>query len=254
MQRLPIDGADLGNVFVLRTIEDTKAINSAIAAFSTSQPEVLQKAEEKLGVDGPFKPNLVVIGSSFIGMEVALAGAKKANVTVVGMDKVPFEKILGPQIGNALRKNHEKQGIKFHLPAELSHLKPSDKDSKKVGAVVLKSGEEVPAHVVIMGTGVKPVTGYAQKIPGIQLNDKDKSITVDEQLRLKGIGKNNVYAVGDIAYFPDVKTNESLRIEHWNVAGNHGRSVANAITGSKEPYNKVSFSPVCARVLRTDAE
>ena len=224
----------------MRTIDDTKAINAALSAASVQQPEIVKTAEEKLGVDAPFKPNLVVIGSSFIGMEVALAGIKKANVTVVGMEEAPFEKILGPQVGNALRKNHEKQGIKFYLPAELSHFKASEKDGKKVGAVVLKSGEELSADVVIMGTGVKPVTDYAKNIPGIQLNDKDKSIAVDEQLRLKGINKKNVYAVGDIAYFPDVKTGEQMRIEHWNVAGNHARCVATTITGGKEPYNKVS--------------
>jgi NADPH-dependent 2,4-dienoyl-CoA reductase/sulfur reductase-like enzyme len=150
-------------------------------------------------------------------MEVALAGAKKANVTVVGMDKTPFEKILGEEIGSALRKNHEKQGIKFQLPVQISHFAPNDKDSSKVGAVVLKSGEKIPADVVILGTGVKPVTDYAQNIPGIKIDDKDKSIEVDDQLRVVGIGKKNVYAVGDIARFPDIKTGEVFRVEHWYV-------------------------------------
>lgn len=159
---------------------------------------------------------MVIIGSSFIGMEAALAASKKANVTVIGMDKVPFESILGPQIGDALRKNHEKQGIKFHLSAELSHFEPSSKDPSKVGNVVLKSGEKIPADLVLIGAGVKPVTDYAQNIPGIKIDDKDKSIEVDEHLRVKGIGKDNVYAIGDIAKFPDVKTGDLMRIEHWN--------------------------------------
>jgi len=239
--RLPLDGKDLGNIFVLRTIEDTAAINKALAERSSQQPEALQKAEEKVGLDKAFKPNLVVIGSSWIGTEVAQAAMKKANVTVVGMDEVPFQAILGKEIGAALKRNHEKSGIKFYLPTELSHFEPSDKDKKMVGSVVLKSGEKLPADVVILGTGVKPVTDYAQDIPGIQLNDKDKSIIVDEELRVKGIGKKNVYAIGDIAYFPDVKTGESLRIEHWNVAGNHGRSVASSIAGKSEPYNKTAI-------------
>jgi NADPH-dependent 2,4-dienoyl-CoA reductase/sulfur reductase-like enzyme len=206
----------LGNVFVLRTIDDTKQINAAIAAASVQQPEIVEKVEAAVGADKLFKARLVIIGSSFIGMEAALAAAKKASVTVVGMDKVPFESILGPQIGDALRKNHEKQGIQFRLSAELSHFEPSSSDSSKVGSVVLKSGEKLPADVVLMGAGVKPVTDYAQNIPGIQLDDKDKSIIVDEQLRLKGIGKKNVYAIGDIAKFPDVKTGDQMRIEHWN--------------------------------------
>ena len=194
---MPLDGADLGNIFVLRSIDDTKAINKALADRTTQQPELVQQAEEKVGLDKAFKPNLVIIGSSWIGMESALAGAKKANVTVIGMENAPFEKILGPEIGNALRRSHEKQGIKFYLPAELSHFEASDKDKKSVGSVVLKSGDKIPADVVLLGAGVKPVTDYAQNIPGIQLDDKDKSIIVDEQLRLKGIGKKNVYAIGD---------------------------------------------------------
>lgn len=239
--KIPVDGKDLGNVFLLRTIDDTKAINAAIAAATVQQPEVVEKVEAYIGADKLFKPSMVIIGSSFIGMEAALAASKKANVTVVGMDKVPFEAILGPQIGEALRKNHEKQGIKFHLSAELSHFEPSSKDSSKVGSVVLKSGEKISADLVLIGAGVKPVTDYAQNIPGIQLDNKDKSIEVDEQLRLKGIGKKNVYAVGDIAKFPDVKTGDMMRIEHWNVAGNHGRSVASTITGKEEPYNKTAI-------------
>lgn len=210
--RLPLDGVNLGNIFVLRTIDDTKDINKALADLTTQQPELLQKAEEKVGADGPFKPNLVIIGSSWIGMESALAAAKKANITVIGMEEAPFQSILGKEIGSALRRSHEKQGIKFQLPAELSHFEASEKDKNKVGTVVLKSGQKIPADVVLLGAGVKPITDYAQNIPGIQLDEKDKSIIVDEELRLKGIGKKNVYAIGDISKFIDVKTGDQMRM------------------------------------------
>ena len=199
VQRIPVEGADLGNVFVIRTIDDTKGINKALAERTTQQPELAKQAEEKVGLDAPFKPNLVIIGSSFIGMEAALAGSKKANVTVIGMEKVPFESILGPEVGAALKKNHEKQGIKFHLSAELAKIAPSEKDSKVAGKVVLKSGEEIEADVVLLGTGAKPITDYATNIPGIIIDEKGKTIEVDEQLRVKGIGKDNVFAIGDIA-------------------------------------------------------
>jgi len=237
--RIPVEGADLGNVFVIRTIDDTKGINKALAERTTQQPELVKQAEEKVGLDAPFKPNLVIIGSSFIGMEAALAGSKKANVTVIGMEKVPFESILGPEVGAALKKNHEKQGIKFHLSAELAKIAPSEKDSKVAGKVVLKSGEEIDADVVLLGTGAKPITDYATNIPGIIIDEKGKTIEVDEQLRVKGIGKDNVFAIGDIARYPDVKTGELFNTGHWNVAGNHGRSVAATIAASDEtPFNK----------------
>lgn len=216
MQRIPVDGSDLGNVFLLRSVEHAKEINEAVAAATTQQPETAQKMEEKMGLDGVFKPNVVIIGSSFIGMEAALGLSGRANIQLIGMEKTPFESILGPEIGEALRKNHESKGIKFHLPAELSHFEPSSKDSSKVGNVVLKSGQKIPADLVLLGAGVKPVTDYASNIPGIQLDEKDKSIHVDEYLRLKGIGKQNVYAIGDIAKFPDLKTGDMMRIEHWN--------------------------------------
>lgn len=239
--RIPVKGADLGNVFVLRSIDDTKAINAAIAGATTQQPEIAKKAEEAVGLDKPFKPNFVIIGSSFIGMEAALAGSKNANVTVVGMEKVPFERVLGEKVGAALRKHHESKGIQFRLPAELSHFEASDKDSSKVGSVVLKSGEKLPADVVLLGAGVKPVTDYAQGIPGIKIDDKDKSIEVDEQFRVKGIGKDNVFAVGDIAKYPDIKTGQLNRVEHWNTAANAARSVAATIAGKGKPYDKVSI-------------
>lgn len=86
--RLPLDGADLGNVFLLRGVKDAEAISKALG-----EPE---KDEDK--------KNVVIIGSSFIGMEAAVAASGKANVTVVGMEGAPFEKILGEKIGQGIKK------------------------------------------------------------------------------------------------------------------------------------------------------
>ena len=182
--KLPLDGIDLGNMFTVRGVKDAEAINAAVGEA--------EKDEDK--------KNVVVVGSSFIGMEVALALASKAKVTVVGMDKVPFEKILGEPIGAGIRKFHEGKGTKFFLPAELSHFEPKQDDAKVVGSVHLKDGTSIPADVVVLGTGVKPSTELLKKA-GLQLekNGTVKTNAFLEIEQLKGKGKGRVFALGDIA-------------------------------------------------------
>ncbi|GAA5859333.1 hypothetical protein JCM1840_004566 [Sporobolomyces johnsonii] len=224
--RLPLDGADLGNVFLLRGVKDAKAIDEALG-----KPE--NDADKK---------NLVIIGSSFIGMEAALAAAGRAKVTVVGMEGAPFEKILSKEIGNGIRKFHESKGTKFFLPAELSHFSPSASDASVVGAVHLKDGTTLPADVVILGVGVKPATQLL-KDAGLEL-EKNGTVKTDEVLRilqLKGKAKGNVFALGDIATHRHAAQGEFAYVQHWNVASNHGRCIAHLIaTGKEQPYDKIA--------------
>lgn len=191
-----------------------------------------------LGDDESKKPNLVVIGSSFIGLEAAGAAAKKANVSVVGMDKVPFEKILGSAIGAALRKHHESQGVKFYLPSELSHFNPKDEDKSVVGSVELKDGTVIPADFVILGVGVRPQTSY---LKGTLELEKDGSVKVDEFLKIEQVKKGNAFAIGDIATYKDTTTDKYTRVEHWNVASNHGRAVAHTITVGPAAFDKIAI-------------
>lgn len=188
-RRLPLKGADLENVFVLRTIDHTKAINAA------------------LGKD----KNLVIIGGSWIGIESALASVEKAkSVHVVDTAPVPMAPILGEEVGKALQRNHEKKGIKFSLEAQLDHFEPSESDASKVGQVVLKDGTKIPADLVILAVGVKPRTELLEGL--VELN-KDSSVNVDEQFKVEGL--ENVYAIGDIAKYIDGNTKQRYRIEHW---------------------------------------
>ncbi|GAA5938748.1 uncharacterized protein JCM15063_004857 [Sporobolomyces koalae] len=223
--RLPLDGSDLGNVFLLRTVKDAAGISAALG-----EPE---KDEDK--------KNVVIIGSSFIGMEAAIAASGKANVTVVGMDEAPFEKILGADIGNGIRKFHESKGTKFYLPAELSHFSAGS-DSSKVGFVHLKNGEKLKADIVILGVGVKPATQLL-KDAGLEL-EKNQTVKTDSVLeieQLKGKGSGRVFALGDIATYKDEITNDYNYVQHWNVASNHGRTIAHLLaTGESKPYDKVA--------------
>ncbi|GAA5957243.1 hypothetical protein JCM21900_001204 [Sporobolomyces salmonicolor] len=224
--RLPLEGADLGNVFLLRGVKDAKAIDEALGKPETDAD----------------KKNLVVVGSSFIGMEAALAAAGRAKVTVVGMDDAPFEKILSKEIGNGIRKFHESKGTKFFLPAELSHFSPSPSNAAVVGAVHLKDGTTLPADVVLLGVGVKPATQLL-KDAGLEL-EKNGTVKTDEVLRilqLKGKAKGNVFALGDIATHRHAAQGEFAYVQHWNVASNHGRCIAHLIaTGKEQPYDKIA--------------
>lgn len=103
----------------------------------------------------------------------------------------------------------------------------------------LKDGTSIPADLVILGVGVRPSTDVL-KTSGLEL-EKDGSVVVDGQMRVKQITKGNVYAAGDIACYPDHITGELLRVEHWNVAANHARTAAKTIAGKDVTFDKVAI-------------
>ena len=217
-RRLPLEGfKDLGKIFVLRSVSDVQAILAAAG-------EKTEKGQGK---------RVVVIGSSFIGMEAgnALAG-QGHNVTIVGMDDVPLNAILGARVGGVARKNLEKNGVQFRMGAAVDKATPSSSDSQSVGAVHLKDGTELPADLVVLGVGVRPATDFLQA-SGAPL-EKDGSVKVDAGFRVEGM--EGVYAVGDIATYPyraRPSDGQPVRIEHWNVAQNSGRGVGKALALGK---------------------
>jgi NADPH-dependent 2,4-dienoyl-CoA reductase/sulfur reductase-like enzyme len=225
---LPLEGlkGDLGNVFVLRTLPHAQSIIDAA------------------GGEGGKK--IVVIGSSFIGMEVGncLAG-KKHSVSIIGMEEEPMERVMGKELGKTFRGLVEKNGVKFYMGQSVDKATPSSSDSSKVGAVLLKDGTKLEADVVIEGVGIKPQTSYLKDNSSVQLL-KDGSLAVDETFAVKGL--KDVFAIGDIATYPyhgPGGNGKPIRIEHWNVAQNAGRSVAKIINkpGSKvEPFTPIFWS------------
>jgi len=204
---LPLKGTDLANVFTLRSVHNSNAIAAAINNV-------------------PGRPKLVIVGSSFIGMEMAAVASKKADVTVIGAENVPFQRVLGESVGKALKGLHEQNGVNFHLGAEIDCFEPKSQDKNFVGYVVLKSGEKIPADLVVSAVGVAPATEFLKASPGFQL-ERDGSLRVDKHFQVIG-WEGNVYATGDIARFPYHydSANAEIRIEHWSVAENTGRLVA----------------------------
>ncbi|MEI1375319.1 FAD-dependent oxidoreductase [Nostoc sp.] len=197
--QLDIPGADLQNILTLRSFDDTDRILT------------LSKQ----------KGQAVVIGSSFIGMETAAGLSQHGlQVTVVSPDSVPFKKTLGEEIGKIFQQVHEENGVSFKLGRKAVQFEGSD----KVEAVILDNGDRLKADIVIVGIGVQPATDFLE---GIDLHPKDGSVVVDEYLR----AGDGIYAAGDIARYPDWRTSESLRVEHWRVAAQQGRIAAHNMAG-----------------------
>ncbi len=193
--RPPLPGADLPHVHTLRSLADSRAI---VAAATRAK-------------------RAVVIGASFIGMEVAASlRARDLTVEVVAPEEVPFSKSLGPELGSLLRAVHEEHGVRFHLGTTAAHI--------EANGVVLANGERIGADLVVLGVGVKPAIELAQGA-GLTI---DRGVVVDDRLRTSAPG---VWAAGDIARFPYAPTGESVRIEHWAVAQRMGRIAALNILG-----------------------
>lgn len=222
-KNLPLPGfKDLSNIFLLRTIPNVQAILGAVG--------------EKAG------KNVVIIGSSFIGMEVANALSSNNTVTVVGMESAPLEAVMGSEVGQIFQKQLSKNGVKFHMGASVDSAKPSQDDSSKVGSVSLKDGTSLPADLVVLGVGVRPATDFLHDNPAVEL-EKDGSVKTNESFQVEGLP--DVYAIGDIATYPyhgPGGNGNSTRIEHWNVAQNAGRTAAASI--AKPSVAPKQFIPV----------
>ncbi|EMR68680.1 putative monodehydroascorbate reductase protein [Eutypa lata UCREL1] len=206
---LPLQGFKvLGNIFVLRTIHDAKNIVAAI---------------------GEKGKKIVIVGSSFIGMEIAAATSSDNDVTIIGMESVPLERVLGKEVGGGIQKLLEGKGVKFHMSAGVEKAEPKGSDQSVVGSVALKDGTKLEADLVVLGVGVAPSTGYLKENKVVRL-EEDGSLKVDENYLVAGL--KDVYAIGDIASFPyhgPGGNGRYTRIEHWNVAQNQGRGVARHI-------------------------
>ncbi|KAL9104516.1 MAG: hypothetical protein Q9163_000547 [Psora crenata] len=221
---LPLPGfKDLSNIFLLRTIPDVQAIVKAVG-------------EQK-------NKKVVIIGSSFIGMEVGNALSKENQVSIIGMESTPLERVMGVEVGRIFQSMLSKSGIKFYMSASVESASPSELDPKAVGSVKLKDGTSLEADLVIVGIGVAPATAFLKDNPAVQL-ERDGSLQTNEAFAVKGL--TDVYAIGDIATYPYHGPGGSgalTRIEHWNVAQNGGRSVARSIVSGSEQSAK-PFIPI----------
>jgi NADPH-dependent 2,4-dienoyl-CoA reductase/sulfur reductase-like enzyme/nitrite reductase/ring-hydroxylating ferredoxin subunit len=203
--RADLPGADRPHVHYLSTLSDSRAIIDAAKQAKRA----------------------VVLGASFIGMEVAAAlRARGVAVTVVAPDERPLGKILGPDLGDFVRSLHEEHGVAFRLGTKAVEIGEHE--------VRLESGETLAADLVVAGIGVRPNLDLA-RAAGLRVED---GVIVDEYLETSVKG---VFAAGDIARWPDAYLGEPVRVEHWEVAERHGQTAAANLLGRRQRFADVPF-------------
>jgi 3-phenylpropionate/trans-cinnamate dioxygenase ferredoxin reductase subunit len=206
---LGVPGSGHGAVFSLRTIEDSRWLRSALEAGGR---------------------RVVIVGSGWIGLEVAAAARGYGNeVTVVGRSAVPLGSAIGPELGRVFETLHRDNGVAFRNDAQVVGVEGGDEQT-----VVLASGERIPADVVVAGVGASPNTLVAER-SGLSL---DNGVPTDEAMRTS---IEDVYAVGDVAnpFLPAIS--RRLRNEHWANAIAGGTVAARAIVGEDASYDDIPY-------------
>jgi NADPH-dependent 2,4-dienoyl-CoA reductase/sulfur reductase-like enzyme/nitrite reductase/ring-hydroxylating ferredoxin subunit len=203
--KIPVEGARPEQVMYLRSFADSQAI--------------VERAKSAKQV--------IVVGASFIGLEVAASlRAREIAVHVVAPDRVPMEKVLGPELGEFVRKLHESHGVVFHLGQTVQRVDGN--------SATLSGGEAIAADFLVLGVGVRPSVALAEQA-GLTM---DRGVAVNEYLETSAPG---VFAAGDIARWPDPHSGERIRVEHWVVAERQGQTAAKNILGARQRFDQAPF-------------
>jgi NADPH-dependent 2,4-dienoyl-CoA reductase/sulfur reductase-like enzyme/nitrite reductase/ring-hydroxylating ferredoxin subunit len=170
---------------------------------------------------------VIILGTGFIGLEAAASlRSRGVEVDIVGFEKIPMERALGPELGALIHQLHVSHGVNFHLGTSIAGV--ADRTYR------LTDGTEVQADVLIAGVGARPRIELAERA-GLTLN---RGVMVDEYLQTSAPG---VFAAGDIARYPAHFSGELIRVEHWVHAERQGQAAARNILGYHQPFSSVPF-------------
>jgi NADPH-dependent 2,4-dienoyl-CoA reductase/sulfur reductase-like enzyme/nitrite reductase/ring-hydroxylating ferredoxin subunit len=202
---LPVAGAAPGQVRTLRSFADSRAIVAGAASVRSA----------------------LVIGASFIGLEVAASlRARALEVHVVAPDPVPMQRVLGDALGRFVHDLHASQGVRFHLGTTVARIDGS--------RVTLADGSTVEADLIVAGVGVRPSLALAEQA-GLAI---DRGVSVDAFLQTSVPG---IFAAGDIARWPDVHSGQRIRVEHWALAQRQGQVAALNMLGRRQAFDVTPF-------------
>ncbi|GAA6526167.1 FAD/NAD(P)-binding oxidoreductase [Intrasporangium sp. DVR] len=210
LRKLDVPGADLADVFYLRSMTDSAKIRARLVPGS----------------------DVVIIGAGWIGLEVAAAARHHgAEVTIVEPQSAPLLGVVGEQVGSWFAELHRSHGVTLRLGEGVERLEGED---GRVTAVVTSSGERLPADTVVIGVGIRPNTRLAEQA-GLEV---DNGIVVDEALRASADG---VFAAGDVANWYNPTLGTHVRVEHWANAQDGGYAAGQSIAGKDVHYGPIPF-------------
>jgi len=208
---IPLPGSGLDGVMTFRTLEDSRRLRDALSGGGR---------------------NVVMVGSGWIGMELAAAASSYGNtVTLLGLEQVPLEAAIGPELGGFFRSLHESRGVRFRLPASAAAITG---DAGRVTGVRTDAGELLAADLVVIAVGVVPETSLAAAA-GLEL---DNGILTDASLRTSAAG---VFAAGDAANALHPFTGGHHRSEHWSNALNGGKVAGRAMLGREAVLDTIPY-------------
>lgn len=205
VRKLDVPGSDRENVLYLRSLSDSARLRQA-----------LRNAKK-----------VAVIGSGFIGMEVASQSAQQGRETtmIFPEDRV-WRNFFTPEMSQFFQRYYADRGVRFAEGAKVEAIGN--------GSVSLSTGTKLEADLVVAGIGVTPVTALAEKV-GLQTQN---GILVNEFLRTSSA---DVYAAGDVANYQDVLFQKRRRVEHWDNAVKQGQYLARRLSGESEPFKNIPY-------------
>jgi 3-phenylpropionate/trans-cinnamate dioxygenase ferredoxin reductase subunit len=211
VRRLPVEGGQLDGIHYLRTFGNSEAIRA----------------------DAEQAESVVIVGGSFIGTEVAASlTAMGKKCAIVMQEEITLELPFGKDVGGYFHRLLEGKGIDIHGGDELARVEGDE----RVRKVVTKGGAELDADMVVIGVGVTPDVTLA-KGAGLELGERG-GVKVSSRLEASC---PDVYAAGDIAEYDSVVHGARLRIEHWDVAFNQGKTAALNMIGRNVNHEEIPY-------------